>query len=721
MLCQTSATATVRLVVAFLVLSAVRVEAKETASPGSPESMGVLKVGSEPLRIESGLVRGLIVGEANDIQLYRGIPYAAPPVGDLRWRPPQPARPWQGVRESYTFGAAAPQKTVPLLSMFPGMAMGVPSSEDCLYLNVWAPARRSSRPLPVMVWIHGGGFTFGAASQALYDGANLARRGVVVVAMNYRLGPLGFLALPQLSAESGRGASGNYGLLDQIEALRWVKRNVAAFGGDPERVTIFGESAGGNSVYALLLSPLAKGLFQRAISESGAGLTFAHVTQSHYGYRPAEKMGLEFAKKCGVPEGTGQLAALRAMSAQDLIKASSGFESPPTLEFRADRMRFAPIVDGWVIPDDPVTLLEKGQINSVPLLLGANANEGSMFTLSTPLPKGSEEYRALLEKNFGMQAATTLSDLYPSSNVRHAVVDLTGDYLFVAPARYVARAVQQHAKSPVYLYQFAHPTPGPMGKMLGAHHGAEIAYVFDNLQLAPHRSSVDDQIRDALTGYWVQFATTGNPNRPGLPDWPAYDPTTDRCLIVKDTIEATQNLRKAKLDAIDHLMETWRNETGLTTGPSPAVASPPTQKSERSTGHAAANKTTSVAPKKKTRNAIVAAQKPPVGLSRTVRQPPALRSQIVKSSSGVARSSKPQVPGSESRLPIPPEPGAQMAQTGHHEHESEIRQARFLAKAGLGPLAVDSLRKIIKESPGTPGAHEAQRLLDSIGKSQVSR
>ncbi len=221
-------------------ISALAIAATEPAPSVTPKPMGVLKVCSEPVRVETGLVRGLIVGPADDVQLYRGIPYAAPPVGDLRWRRPQAAHAWPGVRECYAFGTAAPQKPVALLSMFPGMALGAKTSEDCLYLNVWAPIRRSERPLPVMVWIHGGGYVFGAASQALYDGANLARRGVVVVAINYRLGPFGFLAHPQLTAESGRGASGNYGLMDQMEALRWVKRNIATFGGDPERVTIFG-------------------------------------------------------------------------------------------------------------------------------------------------------------------------------------------------------------------------------------------------------------------------------------------------------------------------------------------------------------------------------------------------------------------------------------------------------------------------------------------------
>ena len=304
--------------------------------------------------------------------------------------------------------------------------------------------------------------------RGLYDGANLARRGVVVVGMNYRLGPLGFLSHPQLSAESPHGASGNYGILDQIEALKWVQRNAAAFGGDPTRVTIFGESAGGNSVYALLMSPLAKGLFQRAIAQSGATLAYVHIKKSLYGFRPAEAAGVEFAKKCGVPVGPGQLAVLRAMSADDLLKATAGFDAPRSLEFRSDRLRFGPVVDGWVIPDDPMTLFDKGQVNGVPLIVGANADEGSLFTMGSPLPKGADEYRELLEKNFGKPAAAKIAAPIRRRPCR-SVADLMGDYLFVAPCRYVARTMEQ-AKNPVYLYHFAHPTPGPMGKVLGAHH-----------------------------------------------------------------------------------------------------------------------------------------------------------------------------------------------------------------------------------------------------------
>jgi para-nitrobenzyl esterase len=721
--------------------------AKEAAASHQAERMGLLKVCAEPVHIETGLVRGLIVGEANDIQLYRGVPFAAPPVGDLRWRPPQPAHAWHGVRESYAFGAAAPQKPVALVNMFPGMTLQAKTSEDCLYLNVWAPARRSAEPLPVMVWIHGGGYTFGAASQGLYDGANLARRGVVVVAMNYRLGPFGFLALPQLSAESANGASGNYGLLDQIEALRWVKRNVAAFGGDPDRVTIFGESAGGNSVYALLLSPLAKGLFQRAISQSGASLNFAHLKQSHYGFRPAEVAGLEFAKKCGAAAGPSQLAALRAMSADDVLKASSGFETARSLEFRSDRLRFGPIVDGWVIPDDPMTLFDKGQVNAVPLLVGANANEGSLFTLSSALPNGSEDYRNLLEKSFGKQAATTISELYPPSDLRRAVSDLMGDYLFVAPCRYVARAMQP-LKNPVYLYHFAHPTPGPMGKMLGAHHGAEIAYALDNLQLAPHHSAVDDAIRDALAGYWVQFAATGNPNRPGLPDWPAYDAASDRCLLVKDTIETAQGLRKAKLDAIDRLMESWRKESG--SADHPATTSPLPPKPNRPDTHPAGDKTTRLEPKA---NVEKMASRPAtgkraklqgavrkshdqVGISvvqfEELKQREVLRTTHVSNdgraptvtlhaeplkSSGVGTSASRRRIAAMGQL-IATKTSGPLVSASRNQLESELRHARFLAKAGLGPMAVISLRNIIGQAPGSSSAREAEQLLESIPKAK---
>ncbi len=538
--------------------------AQNTATAAKASSAGVLKVVAEPLKLDTGLVRGLVVGQDESVHHYRGIPYAAAPVGDRRWRPPQPASPWNGVRECYKFGAAAPQLASPMLATIPGMALESATNEDCLFLNVWTPAAAAGKPLPVMVWIHGGGYVIGASSQRLYDATDLASRGVVVVSINYRLGMLGFLAHPQLSAESAHGASGNYGLLDQIEALRWVQRNIAAFGGDPRRVTIFGESAGGGSVFSLLVSPLAKGLFHRAIAESGPALNFAHLKKSFYGFERAEQTGIELAKACGAPEGPEQLAALRAMSAEQLLKAVPSLEQPREFAIRGNLLRLAPVVDGWVIHDDPMTTLAAGCQNDVPLMVGANRDEGTMFTLVAKMPKSVDEWNSALEKNFGAQAAA-LRELYPvtaAGDMRRAMADLLGDFVFVAPARYVARHMGS-VSSPAYLYHFAHAPAGPTGRMLGAHHAAEIAYVLDNLELVPGVSTTDEQIRDALTSYWVQFAATGNPNREGLHEWPAYDAAEDRCLLVEETIATTQALRKSKLDAIDSFMDAWRREGGV--------------------------------------------------------------------------------------------------------------------------------------------------------------
>ena len=360
------------------------------------------------------MVRGLVVGADDGIHLYRGIPFAAPPVGDLRWRPPQPAKAWMGVRECYDFGAAAPQKSSPMLATFPGMALGVPTAEDCLFLNVWSPAKRGDQPLPVMVWIHGGGYTMGAASQRLYEATDLARRGAVVVSVNYRLGALGFLAHPELSAESDHGASGNYGLLDQIEALRWVQRNIAAFGGDPNRVTIFGESAGGGSVFALMCSPLAKGLYHRAISESGPTLYYANLKKkSSFGFSPAEEMGLELAKKCRRgPDGPGQIAAMRAMKVEDLIKVSPSLEDARDFSFRRNQlsMRAQLSMAGRSRKTLHDGVRGVGKQHAVPLIVGANRDEGSMFVLMGKLPKGEKEWRGGLDgelwrQGFGVRRA----------------------------------------------------------------------------------------------------------------------------------------------------------------------------------------------------------------------------------------------------------------------------------------------------------------------------
>jgi para-nitrobenzyl esterase len=561
-------------------MATVTARANEPTATTNAPAITAPKAVGEPVKIDTGLVQGVAASGTGDVVVFRGIPYAAPPVGELRWRPPQPAKAWEGVRECAKFGAAAPQSNSPLLSSFPGMTLGAQTNENCLYLNVWTPAHRPAEKLPVMVWVHGGGYTLGADSQPLYEGTNLSKRGVVVVGMNYRLGALGFLAHPALSAESPKGVSGNYGLLDQIEALRWVQKNIAAFGGDPERVTVFGESAGGNSVYSLLLSPLAKGLFQRAIPESGGTLNFAQLKKPAYGRRSAEEQGIEFAKKCGVKEGPGQLAALRALPIDVLLNSVPGMERSATIDFRNAGMRLAPIVDGWAIPDDPMTMFQQGLGNAVPTIVGANGNEGSMFTLVSKLPANAEAFNAILDRDFGSKFAAAFKELYPPAQAKKSVTELMGDFSFVDSARFVARNYE-HVHAPAYLYNFSHVASGALGKMLGAHHGSEIAFVFDNLQLGNEHSPADLKVRDAMIGYWVQFAATGNPNRQGLPEWPAYNVTDDRCLLVTDEVQTAQHFRKAKLDVIDAVMEAWHN-AGPNLEPAHSV---PEAKAGASTGY----------------------------------------------------------------------------------------------------------------------------------------
>ena len=318
---------------------------------------GSSAAGLETVKTESGLVSGAGI----EVRAFKGIPYAAAPTGELRWRPPQPPPRWDGIRKAEEFGAPCQQ---------PSLGMKLPRlSEDCLTLNIWTPAKKAAEKLPVIVSIHGGGFLAGWSGLPAYDGEPFARRGLVFVSMNYRLGALGFLAHPGLSRESPRNSSGNYGLQDQIAALRWIRRNIAAFGGDPARVTIFGESAGGTSVCLLLVSPLAKGLFQRAVTQSPASMyqPIAHRTETWYGKPPAERMGEQLA---------ADIAAMRALGADEVIKKSPA----PDLTL-PNGSAFQPIVDGWVIPDDPAALFESGRAHRVALIAGTNSDEGVAFTL----------------------------------------------------------------------------------------------------------------------------------------------------------------------------------------------------------------------------------------------------------------------------------------------------------------------------------------------------
>jgi para-nitrobenzyl esterase len=503
----------------------------------------------ESPRLDAGAISGVLVEKegAAPVRAFKGIPFAAPPVGALRWKPPQPVAPWEGVRACDTFGPVCPQPAVPFF-LVPG-----PRSEDCLYLNVWTGAADPGAKLPVMVWIHGGSLIFGAASQGLYDGAPLARRGVVVVTINYRLGPFGFLAHPALSKESPEGVSGNYGLLDQLAALEWVKKNVAAFGGDPGCVTIFGESAGGGSVQALLLSPLAKGLFHRAIVQS-AICSAPPLRGGAPGVESAEAAGERFAAAIGVPPASDPasgdlLAALRAKSPAELLAASAG---PPEVGTTTG-VTFGLCADGLAIPADPVELVAAGKQADVPLLIGTTADEGTLFV-------GTIRTRADLTKAidglFGAQAPK-VAEAYPASSdgeAKRVAARLLADSIFVAPTRAFVRA-RPGFTSKAWLYAF---TRAPMaGRLLGlgAHHGCELGYVFETLDApgAMGIQPIDRTLAATVSATWVRFAQTGDPTGQGLPEWPAYTAENDAHLELGDKVQPGSGLRKAQCDLLERV------------------------------------------------------------------------------------------------------------------------------------------------------------------------
>jgi para-nitrobenzyl esterase len=460
---------------------------------------------ADPVRIDGGLIQGTV---EDGLNVYRGIPFAAPPVGALRWAAPQPAKAWDGILPGDKFARACVQNPAAR------SALNLPAievSEDCLYLNVWTPAKTAAEKLPVMVWIHGGGFFGGASLYDLYSGEELAKMGVVFVSITYRLGKFGFLAHPELSAESPHKVSGNYALLDQIAGLQWVQKNIAAFGGNPGMVTIFGESAGGIAVAALTASPLAKGLFQRAMSESG-GFLGVPGDGNLLTLPSAEKEGQEFAKSVGAVS----LADLRKLTADQIFKASgNGW----------------PIIDGYVIPDDQYKLYQAGKYNDVPLLIGTNSNEGGAFSR----PITPEQYQASIRQRFGSHADTILK-LYPGATPEQARIangDIMRDSTFAWPTWAWARLQTQTGKSGVYLYYFDQPLPG--SGLAGASHGAEMIYVFKHLKqrTLPWRPE-DYQLAEAIAGYWVNFAKNGDPNGSELPVWPAYKDGEPTVMYFKD-------------------------------------------------------------------------------------------------------------------------------------------------------------------------------------------
>jgi para-nitrobenzyl esterase len=466
---------------------------------------------------DTGAVAGAV--DPAGIRVFKGIPYAAPPVGDLRWKEPQPVAPWTGTRDATQFGDRCQQTAFPAYSPIGTRGM----SENCLFVNVWS-APRANR-LPVIVWLHGGGFGYGYSNQAEYDGDHFAQKGLVFVNLNYRVGAFGFLALPALAQESPHKTSGNYGILDQIVALRWVKRNIAAFGGDPDNVTIFGESAGSMSVSLLTASPLAKGLFQRAIGDSGAGLGTVVDTLPIRSLAWEEQRGTAFA------------AALRARSLADLRSITAAEIADVGEHGRAHLFSagvYAPNIDGYLLRETPAQTFARGAQNNVALITGWNIHESTVWMEGNgrdgncaPLWAGAETASTFADqakRTFGPGADAILA-LYPHATDDEAKASagfLAGD-LIIAWSGWKWADLQSHSgRTKTYLYFFA-KTPPPESPFHVATHGSEIAYAFDNLQAHPWTwDATDAQLAHIMSSYYANFAKTGDPNGPGLPLWPAY-------------------------------------------------------------------------------------------------------------------------------------------------------------------------------------------------------
>ncbi len=464
------------------------------------------------VRTSSGAVSGR-VESASHVTSFKGLPFAAPPVGELRWRPPAPPAAWKGVRDGSQFGSSCMQRThgdfLPWTKEF---LVQNQVSEDCLYLNVWTPRAKKSARLPVVVFIHGGGFREGSGSIEVYDGTNLASTGIVVVTINYRLGVFGFLAHPELTAESIHHSSGNYGLLDQIAALKWVQTNIKAFGGDPHRVTIWGQSAGAFSVGELLASPQAKSLFCAAMADSGLGITGFPMPD----LETAQQTGVRFA----ADHHARSIKELRAIPAADLLPDSQ--DHP---------LSFAPIVDGWVLPDAPNALNQSGGDNDVPVITGYQANDGLLF--SSPV-RSSKDFDERAHRIYGSMAEE-FESLYPGGSVgemQRSLDQSIRDRDRVSMFLWAEQRLQHH-RGPVYTYFFDRAIPWPQHPEFGAFHTGEIPYFFLNLKMLdrPYQP-VDFEVSRIASSYLKAFASKGSPNAPNLPDWPAVNPASPQTMEI---------------------------------------------------------------------------------------------------------------------------------------------------------------------------------------------
>ena len=470
---------------------------------------GISVSATAQVRTDAGSVEGS-TGADGKVQIFKGIPYAAPPVGALRWKEPQPVPAWQGVKKATEFGARCMQGNV-----YSDMVFRDPApSEDCLYLNVWTPKASLDAKLPVMVWIYGGGFQAGATSEPRQDGERLAHKGVVVVSMNYRLGIFGFFSHPELTKESPRHASGNYGLLDQVAALQWVRKNIAAFGGDPENVTIFGESAGSFSVSALMASPITKGLIHRAIGESGAFFGRTLLAKPLYG---SEQDGAKFAASIGADS----LEKLRAMTSQETLDAASKDKNA---------FRFGPNIDGYFFPKSPAEIYAKGNAAHIALLAGWNHNESNYHEFFGTDPSTKENYAKKVSQTYGEKAADVLKAFPAESDEQaksSAELLATANFIGYGTWKWIELQAKLDA-APVYRFEFDDAPPLAAGAPTTtdpprAYHSAEIEFVFGMLdsKKLPWRAE-DYQLSEQMGSYWTNFAKTGNPNGTGLPPWPQY-------------------------------------------------------------------------------------------------------------------------------------------------------------------------------------------------------
>jgi para-nitrobenzyl esterase len=523
---------------------------------------------TDPVRVDSGMLSGT-TGSSPDVRVYKGIPFAAPPIGPLRWKAPQPVTPWDDIRKADAFGPRCMQggggggrgagrqagtgrqgaarqggarQGAPVDAAQPPAAAQQPTSEDCLYLNIWTTAASSSERRPVIVWSYGGAYSGGAGSLPQYDGEALAKKGVVFVTYNYRLGPFGFFAHPELTRESGHNASGNYGVMDLAATLRWVQKNIAAFGGDPNRVTLMGESAGGGLLSTLVGSPQGKGLFKRAISESA---TWSGVRQEPMTtLAQAEAIGKQAAEKIGAHS----LADLRAKPADEILR-----------DLPAGR----PIVDGWWVPEDLSIIYAQGRQNPADVLLGSNKDEGRFPFFG--LPNGdAKKFVEDARERFGAEADAFLK-LYPAGSDEQAHESQLAAFRDEVAwgMRHWAESTAQHGKGKAYLFYFTHEPPAAPGQpSRGAIHTAEIPYAFDNLAKNREWPEVDRKLADEMSSYWVNFAATGDPNGTGLPVWPQFKPkASEKAMILGDTVQAGTSLDAARAAFFDAAFAKYATRT----------------------------------------------------------------------------------------------------------------------------------------------------------------